>query len=57
MKRYLVTKEFVSGVLKGITIDDPYCPVPFEVGKKYGGGITGDRYIVRACREITDELR
>lgn len=47
---YIVTKTFISGVLKGITIEDK-SPVPFEVGKSYGGYGFGSRYRVEACVE------
>lgn len=46
---FIVTKTFVQGTLKGITIEDP-SPVSFEIGKQYGGGWTGSRYRVDACR-------
>ncbi len=45
---FIVTKTFVEGNLKGITINDR-SPVSFEVGKTYGGGMTGSRYRVDAC--------
>jgi hypothetical protein len=50
LKIYVITKTFIGGVLKGITIEDR-SPVSFEVGKTYGGGATGSRYIVNGCRE------
>jgi len=44
-----VTKTFLTGNLKGLTIVDR-SPVSFEVGKTYGGGWTGPRYRVDACK-------
>jgi hypothetical protein len=49
---FVVTKQFVSGALKGLTIEDR-SPVAFEVGKTYtccGSRLT--RYQVIACREV-----
>jgi hypothetical protein len=46
---YIVTKTFVEGALKGLTIEDR-SPVAFTVGKTYGGGWTGPKYRVEACR-------
>jgi hypothetical protein len=48
---FVVTKLFVEGTLKGVTYEDSRCPVPFEVGCVYGGGWTGPRYRVLACRK------
>jgi hypothetical protein len=48
---FIVTKKFVSGVLKGITIND-ISPVSFEIGKKYGGRGTGSRYLVTNCKGV-----
>lgn len=45
-----VTKTFLEGALKGLTIVDK-SPVSFEVGKTYGGGWTGNRYRVDACEK------
>lgn len=47
---FIVTKTFLEGACKGLTIEDR-SPVSFEVGKSYGGGWTGSRYRVDACRE------
>ena len=47
---YIVTKTFIEGALKSLTIEDR-SPVSFEVGKVYGGGWSGSRYRVTACRE------
>lgn len=46
---FIVTKTFVEGPCKGLTIDDR-SPVAFIPGKCYGGGWTGSRYRVEACR-------
>lgn len=47
---FIVTKTFIEGALEGLTIDDR-SPVEFEPGKVYGGGWTGSRYRVEACRK------
>lgn len=47
---YIVTKTFVDGPCKDLTIEDR-SPVSFEVGKTYGGGWTGSKYRVEACRK------
>ena len=48
--RYEVSKLFLDGGLKGMTIKDK-SPVPFEVGSVYGGGYCGSRYRVMDCKE------
>jgi hypothetical protein len=45
---FLVTKTFLDGALKGLTIVDR-SPVAFVAGRVYGGGWTGSRYRVEAC--------
>lgn len=47
---FTVTKTFLEGALKGLTIEDR-SPVSFDAGKTYGGGWTGPRYRVTACRK------
>jgi hypothetical protein len=49
--RYAVGKRFIEGPLEGIEIIDRHCPLPFEVGKAYGG-TWGSRYVVTSCEEI-----
>lgn len=48
--RFAVGKQFTEGPLKGLTITDD-SPVAFEVGKTYGGGWLGSRYVVTSCEE------
>ena len=48
--RYEVSKLFLEGSLKGMTIKDK-SPVPFEVGSVYGGSYRGSRYRVMDCKE------
>lgn len=48
---FLVTQTFVTGNLKGITIDQKTC-VAFEVGEEYGA--PNCRYRIEASREIYD---
>lgn len=45
---FTVSKTFLEGALKGLTVQDR-SPVAFEVGKTYGGGWSGSRYRVDAC--------
>ena len=47
--KYLVTKKFVAGGLKGLQIKEKTA-VSFEVGKAYG--IYGDRYEVVSCEAL-----
>ena len=47
---FTITQTFLEGALKGLTIDR-LSGIPFEVGKTYGGGWTGSRYRVDACRK------
>jgi hypothetical protein len=47
---FTVTKTFLEGALKGLTIEDR-SPVAFTIGKVYGGGWTGSRYRVDACQK------
>ncbi|MEQ1761573.1 MAG: hypothetical protein ABL984_00370 [Pyrinomonadaceae bacterium] len=49
--RYTVGKRFLEGFQEGTEILDN-SPVPFEVGKTYGGGWTGSRYVVVSCEKI-----
>jgi len=51
--RYSVKKLFIEGALKGMEISDK-SPAPFEVGSVYGGGWSGSRYRVTACRKIKE---
>jgi hypothetical protein len=46
---FIVTQTFLEGALKGLTIDHPSVG-EFTPGKVYGGGWTGSRYRVDACR-------
>ncbi len=48
--RYAITKHFTSGLLKDITIVQN-SPVPFKIGKIYGGGKYGggSKYRVLNC--------
>lgn len=55
MQFWGVTKTFVGGTLRGITISE-VSPVPFEVGKEYRHGIRlGSPYRVTECWEIPQE--
>lgn len=47
-KMYTVTKTFLEGALKGLTVTEQ-TSVQFEAGKVYGGGWTGSRYVVNSC--------
>jgi len=44
-QRYKVSKTFLEGALKGMTIEEQ-TTVRFEIGKTYGGGWSGSRYKV-----------
>ena len=46
---YLVTKQFIDGLLKGLTITEK-TSVRFEVGKVYSGNASA--YIVTHCIQI-----
>lgn len=50
---FIVTKTFIEGTLKGLTIEDR-SPVKFEIGKIYGGGWTGSKYRVDGCVKKAD---
>jgi hypothetical protein len=47
---FIVTKTILDGALKGMTIEDR-SPVSFEIGRTYGGGWTGSRFLIIACRK------
>ena len=46
--RFIVGKRFISGVLKGIEIQDD-TTVEFEVGKTYKGIMGTSSYLVTSC--------
>ena len=50
-KFYSVTKTFVSGLLKGITITET-TPVKFEIGKVYKACAGSSDYRIDNCAEV-----
>lgn len=54
-QRYTVSKTFLEGALKGMTIKEE-TSVEFEIGKTYGGGWSGSRYKVTGCEPTPTEL-
>jgi hypothetical protein len=49
-KQYKITKKFIKGVLKGITITE-VTPVKFEIGKVYGPK-NGSRFEIVNMKEV-----
>ena len=49
--KYLVTKMFISGILKGITLTEK-TTIEFGVGQIYRDGTARGRYRVLECKEI-----
>ena len=43
--KYLVTKRFVSGLLRGLTISEK-TSVEFVVGRRYNPCVSGSAYVV-----------
>lgn len=48
---FIITKTFIDGALKGLTIEDR-SPVGFTVGLVYGGKWTGGKYRVEKSERI-----
>jgi|HubBroStandDraft_3_1064219.scaffolds.fasta_scaffold337566_1 hypothetical protein len=51
VKQFSVTKRFVSGVLKGMTLTLD-SGVPFTVGKRYKACVGSSDYVVIACKRL-----
>ena len=56
MKKFVVTKCFVTGHLQGMTIEE-YTDVPFKVGQKYEGVMGTGSYVVRSIRPTKEEYQ
>jgi hypothetical protein len=48
---YLVTKEFIAGLLKGLTVTET-TPVRFTVGKRYKPCAGSSAYVIRKCTPV-----